>query len=147
MAPMRPLLCLALAAAGCAAAIAPPAKDPWPRFPDASFAWVGGYLQVTGVGKPGAQDEGPSQRRSASRDAAILDARARLHAYLQRLMAPGGSSVGELATGDPAWKRRLDAAVSTMEIAGTTWTEGDAAAVVARAEKAALTAALGFEPR
>jgi len=144
---MRPLPWLALAAAGCAAGIAAPVKDPWPRFPDASFTWVGSYLQVTGAGKPDARDAGATQRRATSRDAAILDARARLYAYLQRMMAPGGSSVGELATSDPGWKRRLDAAISTMEIAQTTWAEDDAAAVVVRADKAGLAGALGLDLR
>lgn len=126
--------------AGCAA-LAPTGSKVWPKLPEERFAFVGGYLQVTGVGRADPKLGNATQRRSTSRDAGILDARARLSDYVQRLMV-SGMSIGERATADAGWRRKLDQALGAMEIAETRWDDDDTAAVVVRAEKSAILNAL-----
>lgn len=112
-----------------------PAGFDWPKPGDANVASAGGYIQVTGVGKADPKLPSETQRRSVSRDAAILDARARLETYLSRVMLPGQTSVGERASADKSWRKKLDEALTAIDIAETKW-DGDVAAVVLRTEKA-----------
>ncbi|MBI4423134.1 MAG: hypothetical protein HY554_05375 [Elusimicrobia bacterium] len=144
---MRPFFALsfiAALAAGCAPA-AGPRPGPWPAAND-RVSTRGGTLDATGIGQPDPKAVSQTQRRSTSRDAAILDARTHLLGFLQRIMLPSGVSVGERATEDAAWRGRLEAALSGVEVRKTRWSADDAATVVLSAEKTAVLRALELEP-
>lgn len=130
--------------AGCAGA--PSEKERWPTSRDETVWRAGEFLIASGVGKPDPQAQGRTQRRSTSRDAAILDGRARLLDYLKRIMLAGGVSVGERATEDEGWRKRLESASIGLEVAETKWDEEDTAAVVLRVERANVDRALGLDP-
>lgn len=132
-------------AAFAACASLPGEDDAWPNSPDESVSRHGGFLLASAPGLPDPKAQAKTQRRSTSRDAAILEARARLHKYLQRIMIGKGVSVGERASEDEGWRRKLDAAVSGVEVAETRWDDEDRAAVVLRVEKAVVRRALGLD--
>ncbi|MBI4349277.1 MAG: hypothetical protein HY553_20735 [Elusimicrobia bacterium] len=126
---------------GCAAG---QPRERWPDSPDGTVSRVGSYLQASGVGKPDPLADGKTQRRSTSRDAAILDARGRLIDYLKRIMIAEGVSAGERATEDEGWRRRLDQAATGIEVTETRWDDADTAVVVLRVERASVERALGL---
>ena len=99
-------------------------------------------MLVSGVGKADPALTNKTQRRSTSRDAAILDARARLLDYLKRIMLPSGASIGERATEDEDWRKKLEASAAGIEVAETRWDDGDAAVVTLRVERSAISRAL-----
>lgn len=131
--------------AACASTGSSPANDPWPVPRDAAIVLQGEFLLVSGVGKADPQAQSQTQRRSTSRDAAILDARARLLDHLRRIMLADGVSVGERATEDAGWRKKLNDAAAGIEVASTQWDNGDAAVVTLRVEKASVNRALGLD--
>lgn len=137
-------LCASLWLLGGCAAIEPVDRSIWPDAGE-RIMHAGAFLQVTGVGKPDPKTGSKTQRRSTSRDAAILDARLRLREFVERVQV-GGGSAGQRAAEDPAWSKRIDAATLGFEVAETRWDDSDVAAVVIWQEKAAIERALGIEP-
>lgn len=141
----RRLLAAGFVFASACAASPERGDDRWPESPDGSVSRHGAFFLVSAAGAPDAKAKSTTQRRSTSRDAAILEARAKLFDYLRRIMIGKGVSVGERATEDEAWRKKLEAAMSGVEVAETRWDEDDRAAVVLRAEKAAVEHALGLD--
>lgn len=141
---LRRLLVAGLLLASACAAL-PERDERWPESPDGSVARHGAFFLISAAGAPDAKATSTTQRRSTSRDAAILEARARLFDYLRRIMIGKGVSVGERATEDEGWRKRLESAMSGVEVAETKWDEDDRAAVVLRVEKAAVEQALGLD--
>ncbi|MBI5597142.1 MAG: hypothetical protein HY928_13700 [Elusimicrobia bacterium] len=140
---LAPLLASGLL--GCASVFAP-ARPAWPAFPDGHFMHVGGYLQVTGTGRPARPTANETQARSEARDAALLDAWDRLRGYLGTLPLEGGGSVGGAAQDDAALAKTLERLVFAAQIVSTAW-DGPTAAVVVRIDKAGINSALGTEFR
>ncbi|MBI2362044.1 MAG: hypothetical protein HYV15_01490 [Elusimicrobia bacterium] len=140
---LAPLLASGLL--GCAAAFAP-ARPAWPVLPDGHFMHVGGFLQVTGTGRPARPAANETQARSEARDAALLDAWGRLRAYLDALPLSGGGSVGGAAQDDADLAKTLERLVFAAQIVSTAW-DGPTAAVVVRIDKSAVNAALRTEFR
>ena len=141
---MRRLLPFAAAAGlGCQAAFAP-ARTNWPPLPDGHFMNVGGFLQVTGTGRPLKATVNETQEKSEARDAAMVDAWARLKSYLGTLPLPGGGTVGGNADGDAALAKTLETLAFSAQIVSTTFS-GPTAVVVMRIEKSALNQAFGTE--
>ncbi len=141
--PLRLLVLALLVLSACAPG--PAAKDRWPASKDKTVWKAGEFLIASGVGKPDPKAAGQTQRRSTSRDAAILDGRARLQDYLKRIMVADGVSVGERATEDEGWRKRLESATVGLEVAETKWDEEDTAAVILRVERAVVDRALGLD--
>lgn len=129
----------------CQAAFAP-ARPRWPAFPDGHFMHVGQFIQVTGIGRPSKPALSQTQERSEARDAALVDAWARLKAYLESLPAEDGGSVARAARADAALAKGLESAIYKAEVVSTRY-EGSTAAVVVRVDKAVLNRVLGMEFR
>ena len=128
---------------GCQAAFAP-AKTAWPPLPDGHFMHVGGFLQVTGTGRPLKATVNETQEKSEARDAAMVDAWTRLKAYLGTLPLPGGGTVGGNSDGDAALAKTLEKLSYSAQIVSTTFS-GSTAVVVMRVEKAELNQAFGTD--
>lgn len=116
---------------GCAAALRP-ARPFWPPLPSGYFMRVGTFLQVTGTGRITRATENETQRRSLSRDAALLDAWKRMVDYFHLFQMPSGISVGQHAANNDLYSERLSAFVHAAHIASTHWDQDGTAVVVLR---------------
>ncbi len=146
---IRPLLLSPLLFWGCAplqgpddsAAVAGPTQVKAP-----GVRRVGVYLEAVGRGRPDPSLPLETQRRSGSRDAAILDARGRLSEYLRRLPADG-KTVGQKADAEAAWRERLQKALAVAEILETRWNDDGTATARLRAEESTILEVLGVREK
>lgn len=140
-----PLFALAFAALGCQAVLAPP-RASWPELNDGHFMNVGAFLQVTGTGKASGPISSETQERSLARDAALLDAWARLTRYLEALPhPPPHGRVGARARADAAYQASVERLARSATIVSTDWDKDGRAIVILRLLRASVNPALETE--
>ncbi|MFH1725071.1 MAG: hypothetical protein ABII00_10685 [Elusimicrobiota bacterium] len=144
---IRRIMALSTAAAflGCSAMFQT-VQPRWPALPDAHFMHVGDYLQVTGTGTAAKPVSSETQRRSESRDAALLDAWERLGGYLEVLIVRGKGTVGDMSRGSDEFRGELDRLVYSAKVVSTQWEQGTAIVII-RLDKGRVNKTLGTDYR
>jgi hypothetical protein len=136
-----PLLLLATLLLACSSIFAP-AKQYWPDLPDGHFMHVGEFIQVSGTGSAGPSTS-DTERKSVSRDAALLDAWERLRAYISVLVLPDGMRVNDRMAASEEYAAGIHRLVQRGKLVSTQYTADDTAIVILRISKSEINNALG----
>jgi hypothetical protein len=126
--------------AGCSALLSPP-RTSWPLRQDGHFMHVGAFLQVSGTARAPEGMTTETQRRAESRDLAIVDAWDRLREYLYDLPLSGYGNVRIRAKEEPAYAKKIETMIYSMQVVETRFSSG-VAAVVLRIKKDTLNSVL-----
>ena len=141
----RPLLLSAAAALllGCASA-SPAPEEPW-SFPGKGFA-PEEFLFVNGAGKAVGAVSSDTQRKSLSRDAALINAWDRTSSRLKSLPMKSGGTVRDRLGDSSRLRARFKTLVRSAEVVSTRWSADGTASVVIRLPKDRIHQVLGTRP-
>ena len=108
-------------------------------------AVAGGYIEAIGIGGADPSLPNTTQRRSLSRDAAILKAQFEMLSMVKKVEVEGGTTVEDAISKDSALESRLKETLSGAEVVKTEWTNDDGCVVTLRIPKKRLEALMGVK--
>lgn len=138
---LAPAACLALAA--CGGVESRTKKGELKQTMDQESAG-GSYIEALGIGGADPALPNQTQRRSLSRDAAIVKAQFEMLSMIKKVEVEGGTTVQDAIAKDSHLESRLKETLTGAEIVKTEWTNDDGAVVTMRIPKKRLETLLGI---
>ncbi|MBI2070371.1 MAG: hypothetical protein HYT79_07175 [Elusimicrobia bacterium] len=105
----------------------------------------GSYVESIGIGGADPSLPNQTQRRSLSRDAAIVKAQFEMLSMIKRVQVEGGTTVQDAIAKDSTLESRLNEELKGAEIIKTEWTNDDGCVVTMRIPKKRLESLMGIK--
>ncbi len=105
----------------------------------------GNYIESIGIGGADPSLPNQTQRRSLSRDAAIVKAQFEMLSMIKKVEVEGGTTVQDAIAKDSLLESRLKETLSGAEIIKTEWTNDDGCVVTMRIPKKRLESLMGIK--
>jgi len=106
---------------------------------------MGVYIEAMGIGAADPARPTSTQRKTTSRDAAVVDAQYQLVAKLKAVQIEGGITIEQAMDTNPRISAMVNNLVRDAEITTMEWTNDDGCVVTARISKSAIEKGLGLK--